>query len=108
MKPAIAHKVTIYIGGKATWAGRFMGKPTCENVVAAIQCGIDATVKNLGKKCGDLETYVAPLRKAQEIMASAPSYFSDGRECRIQVGATLTGMIQTLRCTVYIETGDEK
>jgi hypothetical protein len=104
MKPAIAHKVTVSTRGGNVWAGRFVGKPTRKDVVAAIQYGIDAVVKNLGKKCGDIGYYTWRLREALEIMANAPSYFAmDDREYRIEVGATLIGTIQTLRCTVYIE-----
>jgi hypothetical protein len=107
MKPIAAHKVTIYLGGENQWSGSFIGRPTCEDVVKAIQYVIGLAGENLGKKCADMDYYVVYLREALKVAENAPSYFADvGQTCRIQVGASLIGTIKTRSCTVFDTTGD--
>lgn len=103
MKPVVLRKVIIYTRGTVRWMGRFLKKPTRKDVVAAIQCSIDAHVKNLGKKCGDLDYYTSQQREALEIMPHAPADFADDDRVRdMKVAGTILGTIQVLRNTVYV------
>ncbi len=100
MKTISMRKVTLLTRGVFLWSGSFLGRLTRNDVVAAIQCEIDAGhTERVGLEGYDQED----LMTAQEIARHAPVNFTDAEiGTRVRVANTVIGSIKARESWVYV------